>query len=713
MEYELTKKIVETEYGADQLLSLSPIELIRKRPNLSLGVYSEMQKVALREIIDNSTDEFRAGYGKKIKVTIHEDGSATIEDAGRGVPTDINKSTGENGIYMAFGKVGSGGKFGTADSGYSGASSLGLNGVGTTATNATSSRFDVTVYRSGKKHRLSFREGLPGHWDADNGPQDKFTPSMDIKVTKDDRPLAERKERPSGTTTHFWPDKTIFGPISTFRIAELRDSLRSTAFLIPGICFEIDDRLGETEILEPEEDRRPTVAPQHDIYEFDGGISEMLELIAPDQGVVETITLKTEGSFKERVPVPQPDGVVKTMEVERVVDIDIALRWGTGYNYTLRSFVNTINTSLHGTHVTGMERALSKVLLDSLKGTRLLKVKYETPNLDDVREGLTVILNIQQNEPNFIGQEKQRLGGTNTQKVVNAKVIESMTEWMNNKKNANSLKMIQQKIVNAAQIRAKQRQQKDVDRRKTALQSASMPAKLVDCSEIGTEHTELLIAEGDSALGTLKNARDSRYQALLPIRGKILNVQKASAADILQNTEITDIIQVIGAGSGRSFDISKIRVARVIIAADADIDGAHIATLIVTLMAKLARPFVEEGRLYAAVPPLYTLKTRGKNAQTYYLENEEAKDKLLAELSKKKISHDPLSRLKGLGEMDAEEFWHTTLNPETRTLRQITMEDVAAAEAMLELAMGKEVAPRKAWIMSSRSKVSDDELDIA
>lgn len=710
----MTKKTATTAYDADSLVSLSPIMHIRKRPNLSLGPYQGMKSVALREVIDNATDEARAGHGKVVKVTVFEDGAASVEDHGRGVPTGINKQTGENGIYMAFGKVGSGGKFGAEDSGYGNTSSLGLNGVGTTATNATSARFDTIVYRDGKKHRLSFKEGEPGHWDADNGPQDKFTPLNEIKVTKDDRTAAEKKARPSGTTIKFWPDAAIFGPLSTYRIAELRDSLRSTAFMIPGIRFEIEDHLGETEVTDPEEWRRPALAPQSDAYEFDGGIAEMIDVISPDEPAHETISLEAQGSFTENVPVPQKDGTIKSTAVERVVEIDLALRWGTGYDYTIKSFVNTINTSLHGTHVTGMERALSKVLIDSIKNTRgLLKAKDEPPVLDDVREGLTAILSIQQSEPNFVGQEKQRLGGTETQKIVNAEVADALKTWVENKKNAATLKLIQQKIVNASRVRLAQRQQKDVERRKTALQSASMPAKLVDCSEIGTEHTELLIAEGDSALGTLKAARDSRFQALLPIRGKILNVQKASTAQILANKELTDIIQVVGAGSGKSFDIEKARVARIIIAADADIDGAHIATLLLTALAKLMRPMLEQGRIYSAVPPLFSVKTKGKNGKIHYLETDADKDKLLAEFDRKKISYDAPSRLKGLGEMDAQEFWDTTLNPESRTLRQISFDDVELAEAMLDLAMGSEVAPRKEWIMNSRSMISDDDLDIA
>lgn len=710
----VTKNAPTSAYGADQMLSFEPLDHIRKRPGIYLGEYSKMQGVALREPIDNSIDEFRAGYGKTIRVTVFEDGSASVEDEGRGVPVDVNTVTNENGIYMAFGKVGSGGKFGAADSVYANASALGLNGVGTTATNATSLRFDVIVYRDGKEYRLSFKGGVPGHFDKDNGPDDKFTPNNDIVSRKDPRTVAEKKVRATGTTIKFWPDPSVFGTQSVYHINGLRESLRSTAFLVPGIKIIVDDRLGEPARSEEYgEEGQEAVAPQYDEYEFDGGIAEMLDLIAPDTAINDTISLNTSGKFTERVPVPQKSGPPIEQDVERTVDVEVALRWGNGYDYTIRSFVNTIRTTKHGTHVRGLELAMNKLLIDSVKGVRgLIKPKEEPPKPEDVNTGLSAIISISQMEPSLVGQDKQQLGDVNTQKIVQQKVLESLADWMNNKKNATALKVIQNKIAESSRIRQASRKAKEVEKRKSALRSASMPSKLVDCSEIGTEHTELLITEGDSALGTLKMARDSRYQALLPIRGKILNAQKASALEILNNKETSEILQVIGAGSGRTFDLTQMRVARVIIAADADIDGAHIATLLVTMFAKLARPLVEAGRLFVAVPPLYAITTKGKNPQTFYFENDQKKDKKVAELEAKNIPYEkPISRLKGLGEMDAEEFWDTTLNPETRTLRRIDFNDVHAAELMIELAMGKKVEPRKEWIMESRALLSDEDLD--
>lgn len=694
-----------TEYNADSMLTLDPMIHIQKRPSLTLGPFDRMQLVALREPIDNSIDEFRAGHGKELVITLHPDGAAQIDDSGRGVPTGINSTTGENGIFMAFGKTGSGGKFGAANSGYSGGASLGLNGVGTTATNATSSRFDTIVYRRGKQFRLSFQNGKPGHFADDTGPDAKFKASMDIVESKDPRSAAEKKKRPSGTTIKFWPNKAIFGNESSYRVEELRESLRSTAFLVPGIKIILDDQAGET----ANEDR-PAIAPQRDEFEFDGGIAEMLEIISPDEKLHETIHVITQGDFKETVPVPQADGTVKPEEVTREVHIDVALRWGTGYDAIMKSYVNTISTPLGGTHVVGLERSLSKIFIDAIKSTRgLLKAKEENPILDDVREGLTAIISINQSEPSFVGQEKQRLGGTNTQRIVQKELTASLADWVGNKKNAAQLKIILQKIVNASRTRLAQRALKDTARRKTALTSSSMPAKLVDCSETGTEGTELLIAEGDSALGTLKLARSSQWQSLLPIRGKILNALKASPADIYANKEVSDIIQVMGAGSGKDFDLEKLRVSRVIIAADADVDGAHIQCLLITMFHKVARPLIDDGRLFVAVPPLYTIKTNGKKSETVYAVDDAEKEKITAAYDKKKVGYE-IARLKGLGEMDAQEFWDTTLNPEARTLKRITMRDVEFSDKILSLSMGKEVAPRKEWIMKNRHIVDDSLL---
>lgn len=687
------------EYDADALQKMDPIDHIRKRISMYLGDNTGPGglSTALREILDNSQDEFLNGHGKKIVLTFFADGSAEVQDSGRGIPTGINKATGLNGVVLSLGHVGAGGKFGTSGGGYGGGSG-GLNGVGTTASNSVSIRFDVSVFRDNKEHKISFCKGKPGRFSRVDDPYSDFTPSQDLVVTPDKRSAAEKKARPTGTTIRMWPDKDIFVPGAEFDVETIKFRLKSTAFLLPGLCIVINDFRDESNPLTEE-------------YEFDGGIAEMLETIAPDKRLHPPVHFTTEASFTEIAPILDDKGNMTTGEVERKVDIDVAFQYGEGYATTTKSFVNIINTKHGGTHESGFYRGMSRILVENIKNTRgMLKAKEEPPTIDDVREGLTAIVSIKFPEPQFVGQEKSTLGTSAITSLVSQAVVNELKVFLDNKKNNATAKLIYQKIVNASRVRLAQRAQKDVARRKTALQGASMPAKLVDCSEVGTEFTELLICEGDSALGTLKAARDSRYQALLPIRGKILNVQKASLADMLKNAEISDIIQVIGAGAGKSFDIDNMRVSKMIIAADADQDGLHIQVLLVTLAWKLFRPMVEAGKLYVAVPPLFVVKTKGKNGEIFYAEDEKEKDKIVARLAKKNQQVE-LQRLKGLGEMNAEDFWTTTLNPETRTLRQITVEDATVAENMLELAMGNKVEPRRDWIMNSRDKIADDMID--
>ena len=695
------KAKVEQDYDADAIITLDPIVHIQKRPSLTLGPFDRMQLVALREPIDNAIDEYRAGHGKTITITLEADGSAQIEDSGRGVPTGINKQTGENGIYMAFGKVGSGGKFGAAGSGYSSSASLGLNGVGTTATNATASRFDTIVYRSGKKFRLSFKDGKPGHFADDSGPTAKFVPSMDIVEQKDDRSAKEKKERPSGTTIKFWPNPAIFGNESSYRVDELKEILRSTAFLVAGIRIVLDDK-------------STSGAENVDEYEFDGGIVEMLDVVSPDEKVHDTIHINSSGEFTETVPVPQADGSVKPEVVTRVVEVDVALRWGNGYESTTKSFVNTISTPLHGTHVTGVERALSKVLLDYIKSTRgLLKAKEEAPIMEDIKEGLTAIISINQNEPSFVGQEKARLGGTETQKVVLNVMTKELNTWVNNKKNAATLKTIATKVVEASRVRLAARVLKDVNRKKNALESSSsMPIKLVPCSTNDAQFAELQICEGDSALGGLRNSRDSRYQAIYPLKGKPLNAHDLSLHKVLENNEWADLIQIIGAGVGKTFDIEQMNYKRIIMLADADADGSHIRTLLIAFFWKFMRPLVEEGRLYAALPPLFSVTTTGKVKEKFFALNEEELDKITKKLDAQKKSYGKVQRHKGLGEYGEDVLISEVMDPTTRALRQITVPESKEAERVLELAMGGNASNRRDWIVASRAILSDDEIDV-
>jgi len=702
-------------YSVDNLHKLDPIDHIRKRLPMYLGDNTGEGGLttALREIIDNSQDEFLNGHGKKISITFFSDGSAEVSDAGRGIPTGIHKGTGENGILFSLGNVGAGGKFGVEGGGYGGGSG-GLNGVGTTASNAVSKRFDVTVYQNGKEHKLSFKQGKPGRFAVDGDPDSKFTPNKDLVINADSRNAKEKKERPTGTTIRMWADNDLFMPVeytdadgtkqyrpAAFDVETLKFRMKSTSFLLPGLCIEFND------LRDPDNEVR-------DSYEFDGGIAEMLETITHDQPIIKPVHIITSGNFTEKATIVHQDGKITTGDVDRHVDIDVAFEYVNGYDTVTKSFVNIINTKHGGTHESGFYRAMSRVILDNIKNTRgLLKPKEEPPILEDVKEGLVAIISIKFPEPQFTGQEKSALGTTAITSLLSQEIGSKLKLFLEDKKNATIAKTIYTKVTEAARARLAARLQKETARRKTALDSASMPAKLTDCEHVGVgSNSELLIVEGDSAAGGMKMARDSSHQALLPIRGKILNAQKASVSDALANSEVSQIIQVIGAGMGKNFDPEMMRYDRVVIAADADVDGSHIRTLLITLFARFMRPLITSGRLYTAVPPLFVVKTLGKNPETIYVQNDEELERVQKRLSvEKKQIRMPIERFKGLGEMEPEELWDTTLDPTKRTLRRITMEDIESAETMLDLAMGGEVAPRKNWIIDSSDSFDRAVLD--
>lgn len=683
-------------YTAEDMQVLEGLDAVRKRPGMYIGsTGSSGLNHLVWEIIDNSVDEALAGHAHSIQVTLHPDGSVEVDDDGRGIPTGVNSKSKLSGVELALTKLHAGGKFG--GSGYKSAG--GLHGVGSSVVNALSVRMDAVIYQKGKRHDISFQRGATGVWDGDDE-KGKFTKGGTLRVSADKRSAAEKKERPTGTSIRWWSDPTIFLKDAVLDIEGIMNRARTTAFLVAGLELSVKDN------RDPDNLRNET-------FRFDGGIVDMVDSVAPDGEVSPVIFVDTERKFSETVPVlvTNDDGSSSMVEkeIERDVDIKIAFRWGNGYDYTMGSYVNVVNTPNGGAHVRGFERSILKLINTQARARKSLKAAEDDVISKDVTEGLTAVITVGFAEPQFEGQTKGALGTNAISKLVASSIDEVFGKWLTNKKNAAISKVILDKIAKAAEIRKLQTAQKETARRKTALSSSSMPAKLVDCSETGTEGTELLIAEGDSALGTLKNARSSKWQSLLPIRGKILNTLKASVADAYKNTEVSSIIQVMGAGSGKDFDCDKLRVSRVIIAADADVDGAHIQCLLITMFYKLARPLIEEGRLFVAVPPLYTIKTKGKNSETVYAEDDTAKDKIVAELDKKKLTYE-VARLKGLGEMDAQEFWDTTLNPESRTLKRITLKDVEFSNKILDLSMGKEVAPRKSWIMENRHIVDDSLL---
>jgi DNA gyrase subunit B len=401
-------------------------------------------------------------------------------------------------------------------------------------------------------------------------------------------------------------------------------------------------------------------------------------------------------------------------KVERQAEVEVAFRWGTGYERTVECFTNTIRNMHGGTHRRGFERALVKSIQEAIARTRgLLKPKEDPPTLDDVSEGMTAVIHVRIPEPQFTSQTKDDLSTAGITKVVQAVIEQHVKAWVDDRKTKGEAKIVLQKVVDASRVRLTQKQQKDAARRKTALEGAAMPAKLVDCRVNGIARSELFLVEGESALGSAKMARVSEYQALLPLRGKILNVQKASLADTLRNVEVSTIVQVLGAGSGRTFELDQMRYGRVILMADADVDGSHIRTLLITLFAKYLRPVIQDGRLYSAMPPLHKVATKGRNPETHFTFTQREMEQTVARLEKAgKTINKPVPRFKGLGEMDADELWETTMNPLTRSVRRITMDDVESAEAALELLMGEKVEPRRNWLVESSSRVDQDAIHI-
>ncbi|TYB38785.1 type IIA DNA topoisomerase subunit B [Micromonospora sp. AP08] len=679
----------ETLYGADDLTHLEGLDAVRKRPGMYIGS-TDSRGVGhlVNEILDNSTDEGVGGHATKIDVILHADGSVRVDDDGRGIPTDVHAKSGISGVELVLTRLHAGGKFG--GSGYK--TSGGLHGVGASAVNALSRRFDVTVRRGGKVHSMSFRHGVPGIFDGD-GADAPFTPGPGLQIVG-----AMKRGQRTGTSIRWWHDPRYFETGAALDIEAVRLKLRNTAFLVPGVAYRLRDETGEK--------------PVEENFHFPNGLTDMVEYLAPagDRPVSGTLLVTGEGTYRENAA--DATGVMQS-NVQRRAEVEVAFRWGTGYERTVECFTNTIRNAHGGTHRKGFERALARTLAEAARNTRgLLKPKEDAPTLDDVLEGMTAVVHVRIPEPQFTSQTKDELSTAGITKVLQGLVEAHLKAWLEDRKTKAEARTVLQKIVDAARVRLTQKQQKDAARRKTALEGASMPAKLVDCRATGVDRSELFIVEGDSALGTSRMARSSEYQALLPIRGKILNVQKANLQQVLDNAECAAIVQVLGAGSGRTFDLSALRYGRVLIMADADVDGAHIRTLLITLFARYMRPLIEAGRLYAAMPPLHKITTRGRNPQTVYTYTQAEMEATVRKLEKAgKQIVTPIPRFKGLGEMDADELWETTMNPATRAVRRITLDDVEAAERILELLMGEKVEPRRNWLIESADLVDRDAID--
>ena len=747
---------------------------MRKRPGMYIGTTDSRGLMhCLWEIIDNSVDEALEGHADTIDVVLHEDDSVEVRDDGRGVPVDIVPTVGLTGVEVVYTKLHAGGKFGGGSYGASG----GLHGVGASVVNALSARMDVEVDRGGKTYRMQFQRGVPGRFDDADGPTPDapFTPfrgATELDV------VGKVKRGITGTRVRYWADRQIFPRSSTFLDEELVRRIRQTTFLVPGLTIRLTDErpaairqlppgegadldaptdtpldadtedtapgaaavaaeagvdllaaLGESVQGEPgtadATSTNATTPAVNAVREFrhDGGTRDFVEHLSAGADVTAVWQLLGADTFTETVQQLGADGHLHSVEVERTCEVDIALQWNGGFDTVERSFVNIIATPKGGSHLAGFEQALVKVLRAQIgANARRLKVTAKDPKVekDDVLTGLVAVVTVRLAEPQFEGQTKEVLGTGPVRGIVAGVVEKQLGALFDSSKREDRAQTtaLMEKIVAEMRARVAARTQKEISRRKTALESSSLPAKLADCRSNDVASTELFIVEGDSALGTAKDARNSEFQALLPIRGKILNVQKASPTDILNNAEVSSIIQVVGAGSGRTFDLSQVRYGKIIMMTDADVDGAHIRTLLLTLFHRYMRPLVEAGRVFAAVPPLHRIETAGsggkKGAVTYTYSEAELHAHLRALKRAGKTYKEPIQRYKGLGEMDAHQLAETTMEPAHRTLRRVTVADSRAAheaEEVFELLMGNEVAPRRDFIVAGATEIDRERID--
>jgi len=697
-----------SDYMARHLQVLEGLEAVRKRPGMYIGSTDSRGLMhCVWEIIDNAVDEALAGVCDRIEVALMADGSVEVRDNGRGIPVDLEPRTGLSGVEVVFTKLHAGGKFG----GGSYTASGGLHGVGASVVNALSARLDVEVDRGMKTYAMSFHRGEPGVFHDANGvktPDARFTAYVDNSEL---RIVGKAARGRTGSRVRYWPDHQIFIKDAAVTYDDLVSRARQTSYLVPGLSLVIRDERGVPGT--PGEH-----GPHEETFLHHGGISEFAEFLASDPALTDVWRVQGSGTFRETVPVLDERGHMTPTEVERECGIDVALRWGTGYETKAVSFVNIIATPKGGTHMMGFEQSLLKVFRKQLEiNARRLKVGSDKVDKEDILAGLTAVVTVRLAEPQFEGQTKEVLGTSAVRAIVSKIIERELTAKLTSNKRGEKAQsaLLLEKVVAEMKSRISARLHKETQRRKNALETSSLPAKLADCRSSDVERTELFIVEGDSALGTAKLARSSDHQALLPIRGKILNVQKASVGDMLKNNECAAILQVIGAGSGRSFDLEAARYGKVIIMTDADVDGAHIRTLLLTLFFRYMRPLVQAGRVFAAVPPLHRIEVinpGGKKNELVYTYTEAEMRKTLTSLEKKgrKVKQ-PLQRYKGLGEMDADQLAETTMDPRHRTLRRVTLKDAEVAEQVFDLLMGNDVAPRKDFIIDSAAELDRQRID--
>ena len=638
----------EHKYGADQIQVLEGLEAVRKRPGMYIGSVSVRGLHHLvYEIVDNCVDEALAGYCTEINVQIEPGNIISVQDNGRGIPVDIHPKTKISAAETVYTKLHAGGKFG-GDSGYK--VSGGLHGVGASVVNALSTWVEVTIQRDGGIYEMKFERGKTIEPLKRIGDSDK-----------------------TGTKVRFLADDTIFETLE-YEYEVLENRFREMAFLTKGLKITIEDLREET--------------PKKAEFHYEGGLSSFVEFL---------------NNNKEKINA-KPIYIEKDGEVP----IEIAIQYTTAYSENIYSFVNNINTIEGGTHLEGFKRALTKTFNDYAKSHNLIKEKDGNLQGEDIREGITAVISVKVKEPQFEGQTKTKLGNSNVTGIVQSVVNEEFSAYL--EENPTVAKSILEKCISASRAREAARKARELVRRKNALETSTLPGKLADCSEKDAENCEVYIVEGDSAGGSAKQGRDRKFQAILPLWGKMLNVEKARADKIYGNDKLNPVILAIGAGIGADFDITKIRYGKVIIMADADVDGAHIRTLLLTFFFRYMRPLIENGNVYLAQPPLYKLSKKGMT--DIYCYTDEDLDESFKELAEKGIARDQINiqRYKGLGEMNPEQLWETTMNPETRILVKVKLEDAIKADEIFTILMGDDIGPRRQFIESNAKFVKN--LDI-
>ncbi|MEE3393657.1 MAG: DNA topoisomerase (ATP-hydrolyzing) subunit B [Lachnospiraceae bacterium] len=642
---DLENTTVDAEYGGDQIQILEGLEAVRKRPGMYIGSTSERGLHHLvYEIVDNSVDEALAGYCKNIEVTIEKDDIIRVQDDGRGIPVDINHKSGLPAVQVVFTILHAGGKFGGGGYKVSG----GLHGVGASVVNALSDWLEVTISRDGKKYKQRYEKG-------------KVVSELEVTGTSEH----------SGTEVLFKPDETIF-ETTEFDYDTLRQRLREMAFLTKGLRIVLtDNRIEEPKIRE---------------FCYTGGIKEYVEYIN-----------------RHKTPL-YPEIIYCEGEKDNVW-VEVAMQHNDSFQESTYSFVNNITTPEGGTHLTGFRNALTKTFNDYAHKKGFLKESDENLTGDDIREGLTAIISVRIEEPQFEGQTKQKLGNSEARGAVESIVTEQLTYFL--EQNPTAAKIISDKAILAQRARAAARKARDLTRRKTALDPTSLPGKLADCSDKDPKNCEIYIVEGDSAGGSAKTARNRATQAILPLRGKILNVEKARLDHILENAEIQAMITAFGTGIDDDFDISRLRYDKIIIMTDADVDGAHIATLMLTFLYRFMPELIRQGHVYLAQPPLYKIE---KNKKVWYAYDDKQLDKILTEIGRDQ--NNKIQRYKGLGEMDADQLWDTTMDPEKRILIRVTIdpEEESEIDVVFNTLMGDKVEPRRAFIEENAKYVKN--LDI-